>query len=234
MNQEISTVCKQTDNVLWNAFGRGNQKACLPHLFFPQYRSKGLRVSEQEARFAFVEALSKNSLLYSVEAPTSKTYRFSGKSNKQQSAQTDLALYNFKGAYICRVEFKSQGYTTKRKDTFDIDKDIQKLLREPVWGLWFHLLRSVDNSTLNGLFNVMNSKILKVRKNFKDIETEGLTIHVCVLKHGFSLQKDIPLDGTTDLSVHLNVSRSELRSIDNLNGWTLNKRPGFASSDLKT
>ena len=115
MNHEISKACNQTDAILWNAYARSNQGACSTHLFFPQYRSKGLRVSEQERRFAFVEALSKSSLLYSVEAPTSKTYRFSGDSEKKQSAQTDLAVYNLKGEDICRVEFKSQGYSLNRK-----------------------------------------------------------------------------------------------------------------------
>ncbi len=42
------------------------------HLVFPSYRSKkGLRVSEQEARFAFVEALCREPLRYSIETPTS-------------------------------------------------------------------------------------------------------------------------------------------------------------------
>ena len=70
----------------------------------------------------------------------------------------------------------------------------------------------------------MTNKIQEVRSEFKDIDTEGLTIHVCVLRHGFSLQRDIPLDGRANLSVDLKVSRSESLSIDNLNGWSLNRR----------
>ena len=59
----------------------GSQTICYGagRLVFPRYRDKELRVSEQEARFAFVEALSQGPFRYSVEAPTSKLYRFSGK-----------------------------------------------------------------------------------------------------------------------------------------------------------
>ena len=49
---------------------------------------------------------------------------------------------------ICNVEFKAQGASSSAKDKSSIYKDVQKLLREPVWGLWFHLLNSVNNSTI--------------------------------------------------------------------------------------
>ena len=102
-------------------------------------------------------------------------------------------------------------------------------------GLWFHLLESVDNSTINNFLNVIAEQIGKVQCEFKeDIEAPGLTLHVCVLQHGFSLQKDVPLslDGISndaqlsrDLCVDLHVSQSELIEEKNLNGWKLYKKP---------
>ena len=69
-------------------------------LLFPRYRKDEdcekakLRVSEQEARFAFVEALCKGGKFrYSVETPTDKLYRFTGET-KEVSAQTDLTVYD--------------------------------------------------------------------------------------------------------------------------------------------
>ena len=39
---------------------------------------------------------------------------------------------------------------------------------------------------------------MRAGKYKNDIEDKGLTIHVCVLKHGFSLQKDVPLSIVRD------------------------------------
>ena len=98
-------------------------------LVFPQYRDKRLRVSEQEARFAFIEALCQGPLRYSVEAPTSKLYSFSGKTPR--SGQTDLQVHGVSEIGICNVEFKA---SAQKKGVY---KDVQKLLREPVWGSGF-------------------------------------------------------------------------------------------------
>ena len=234
---EISSACKRTDLSLWDAYdlslsgdfesiGKG-------HLLFPGYRSRSnqkesLRVSEQEARFAFVESLNRSSLLYSVEAPTNKLYQFTGRT--PMSAQSDLEIHDETGQRICNVEFKAKGISPSASEHIHIYKDFQKLLREPLWGLWFHLLESVNNSTINDLLCVMHSQICKVQQEFKhDVESPGLTVHICVLQHGFSLQKDltIPPDAEVlpdDFQLDLVVSRSELLSSDNLKGWNIHRR----------
>lgn len=96
----ISEASKRADVGLWGQLG----SSCAGRLVFPQYRDKGWRVSEQEARFAFVEALAQGPLRYSVEAPTRKLYSFSGKS--LLSARTDLRLHSENKIGICNVEFK--------------------------------------------------------------------------------------------------------------------------------
>ena len=40
-----------------------------------------------------------------------------------------------------------------------IYKDVQKLLREPVWGLWFHLLESADSKTIPSFLEVIREGI---------------------------------------------------------------------------
>jgi len=232
---DIRKACRHSDFGLWEAFSRSRRDEPHPsghgRLLFPEYRNGSLRVSEQEARFAFVESLSDGKLLYSVEAPTSKRYQFTGKT--PLSAQTDLAIYDETGVRICNVEFKAKGVRGSGGEHFPIYKDLQKLLREPVWGLWFHLLESVDNSTINGFLRVMAEQIARVQRDFPDdIESPGLTIHICVLQHGFAVQRDLGFavgsgptkqELETQLRLDHSVSRNELLAVSDANGWDIFK-----------
>ncbi|MCI5150173.1 MAG: hypothetical protein D3916_12435 [Candidatus Electrothrix sp. MAN1_4] len=235
MHQEISAACRRADTLLWAAFMRSQQDdvsgSPTGKLVFPKYRDGSLRVSEQEARFAFVEALCSGPLLYSVEAPTSKGYQFTGDS--ECSAQTDLAILDATMAHICNVEFKAKGVSSTAKEHSPISKDVQKLLREPLWGLWFHLLEGVDSSTINKFLIVITKEIEHVRSKFADIEAPGLTIHICVLRHGFSVQRDVVFAGgempdaeelRQMLQLDVQVSRSELLTERDLNGWDVQLR----------
>ena len=239
LHQDISDTCRRTDKGLWNAYARSAESqlnvSSAGSLIFPQYHGKrvgSLRVSEQEARFAFVEALCQSRLMYSVEAPTTKLYQFTGKT--PLSAQTDLVVHDESGIPICNIEFKAKGLSPSARQHFPIFKDLQKLLREPVWGLWFHLLESTDNSTINNLLSVMAKQIGEVHREFgEDVESPGLTFHVCVLEHGFSLQRDVKLPPShviTDaelrgqMHIDLKMSRSDLVKVHDLNGWDLNRR----------
>lgn len=227
MHPEISAACNRADEGLWAAFSRSQGRKVVGSptgkLLFPEYRGGNLRVSEQEARFAFVEALAPGALTYSVEAPTSKLYKFTGKS--PLSAQTDLAIHDEAGARICNVEFKAKGVSPSAEKHFHIYKDLQKLMREPLWGLWFHLLEGVDNSTIRNLLTVFETQIERVKsEHIGDIESPGLTIHICVLQHEFSLERDIPIDdGALDQLLYLDmqVSRSKLLSVNDTNEWTV-------------
>ena len=257
----ISSQCRRTDRLLWEAHARsksqleGDDQSDISRegrgrgrLVFPRYaKKKGnkkvLRVSEQEARFAFIEALCKRGQFrYSVETPTEKCYQFSGQT--PLSAQTDLSVYEAGGDYpICNVEFKEGGWSTKggesnrsgvsnKSSVFPIYKDVQKLLRERPWGLWFHLLESTNSDTICKFLGVIGKQVDRVQREFGQCaEAPGLTLHVCVLKHGFSLQKDVrlPIDAEKledHLDVCLRVSQTppELREVKKLNGWKLNPR----------
>jgi hypothetical protein len=202
-------------------------------LLFPKYfhRNLSLRISEQEARFAFSEVLNKEGLYYSVETPTEKEYQLSGK--KKLSALTDLAVYSNKFDRLFNVEFKSKGASPDAKSHFSIGKDIQKLLREEVNGLWFHLLKAVDNSTLLNLMRVFADKITSVSNNYRpDISRKTICFHICVLEHGFSIHKciDFPDGGIhvaktiyNEMNIEVKVSRTEIQNIVNDNGWDVHR-----------
>ena len=238
LHSEVTKACKRADTGLWDAFARSaGYRPVTPlagRLVFPQYRDGRLRVSEQEARFAFIEALSQGPLRYSVEAPTSKLYSFSG--TRALSAMTDLQVHHESEIGICNVEFKAKGVSSSAQNNFPIYKDVKKLMREPVWGLWFHLLESIDSSTIIKFLDVMAMQIDKVQGEFEgDVEAPGLTLHICVLQYGFSLQKDVPIpsEGVIDIAelrrllfVDLQVAEHRLVRHRDLNGWSLHSWEG--------
>ena len=85
---------------------------------------------------------------------------------------------------------------------------------------------AVDNSTINNLLAVLASEIVAVYRNFSDIESPGITVHICVLQHSFSIQKDLfpgaNLKNLQDqLAINLKVTRSKLESVDDANEWSL-------------
>lgn len=231
LSQTITKVSMKADRIMWSAYDRseGNHfQSRRGYLEFSRKRDGTLRVSEQEARFAFVESLCQENLSYSIEVPTTKIYNFSGESGEKLSAQTDLQVLEGRSNEICNIEFKANGITPKAScDTKKpIYKDIEKLLREPEWGLWFHLFKGVHRSTIPNFLSVIAEQIRKVKTKHSDIVAPGLTIHVCVLREKFSLQKDVPLClNDAELAAHIHVeyrvSKNRLTKDRNLNGWCL-------------
>ena len=230
---DIDRICQATDDRLWNAYSRsfGEQTDSLydSRLIFPVYsgrRNGTLRISEQEARFAFTESIATTSYFYSVETPTRQGYQLTG--SKPMSAQTDITLYDGKRRRILNVEFKAKGLSTSARSSFTIEKDIQKLLREPVPGMWFHILEAVDNSTILKLFDVIAKALFDTTINFKnDIQKTRLIFHCCVLRQRFSLHKRIEIIPKRNILENLKsqfrflytVNRSAITEIREANGW---------------
>jgi hypothetical protein len=129
-------------------------------LIFPQYRKEEdkdakHRVSEQEARFLFVRELEKesNEYYYSVEAPTTKKYRFSGQENPKidptggQSGSFDVCLYEKQDGVFERkyfIEFKALN-----PDKDSISKDFLKLIcdEDGLTNYFVHILEKSDSGT---------------------------------------------------------------------------------------
>lgn len=229
----IDRICYATDDRLWNAYSQSveEQSDSLydSNLIFPVYSGRqddAIRISEQEARFAFAESISGTSYLYSVETPTREGYQLTG--SKPMSAQTDITLYDRTRQPILNVEFKAKGASTSARSSFSIEKDIQKLLREPVPGMWFHILESIDNHTIRKLFDVIAQCLFDTTNKFQgNIRKTHLIFHCCVLRHRFSLHKCIEIVPERNILENLQglfkfsytVNRSGKTEIFGNNGW---------------
>lgn len=110
-------------------------------IVFPMYgehitdEKRKTRISEQELRFAFVEAFKKlnedNKYYFSVETPTNSKYLFKGKNtpriippNKKggKSGQFDLVIHDSNMKRVCLIEYKAGSPSEK-----EIKKDFLKL-----------------------------------------------------------------------------------------------------------
>ena len=81
---DILRVIERTDRVLWASYEssvRPGTAVTGAKILFPKYKvgsEKTVRVSEQEARFAFVAEVTRTAFLYSLETPTAMNYRQKG------------------------------------------------------------------------------------------------------------------------------------------------------------
>lgn len=117
------------------------QNQCQPrketYIVFPKKRDNKYRVSEQEFRFAFIEALAEynkgvgnvDKIYYSVETPTSDVYRFSKNEDPKiaeegvgKSGSFDLTLYSKDKDILALIEFKAHNV-----DERYVWKDLLKL-----------------------------------------------------------------------------------------------------------
>lgn len=156
---EAEIICFHVNNMIKDTFeilaeiyktkreGKTNNvqdsKGC--RLIFPHYSPKDgkereTRISEQELRFAFVEAFNRYCTtheglqwFYSIETPTMKKYRFSENKkniypkidNTGQSANFDFVIHDHKLKRICLIEFKAlnSNWHEHHKDFFKLIKD---------------------------------------------------------------------------------------------------------------
>lgn len=208
----LEGICRRTDEILWGSyrFALGQADAAWPRVMFPM-KGQQRRVSEQEARFAFVTALladHESSWAFAPEVPTKLSYRFAHRATglTAQRALTDLALYRpGSDAPALAVEFKSGGRSGKSEKDESIKKDIAKLLAEEPDALWFHVVRSANNATLQGLLRTLDAAISQLSNPFKLAEylARGKTVkpraktiafHICVLNPDMTVSVHRTLD----------------------------------------
>jgi len=228
----VREVCRKTDRRLWNAYHYreiGSRPAKpFSRLVFPSYANGNIRVSEQEARFAFVESVLESDFFYSVETPTSRKFQFTGK--KAVSAQTDFTLRDGMSARILNVEFK-KGVSFETKSGNTLRKDVQKLLHESVPGMWFHLISSADNTTLKKVLDTLSSVFsggLRAPELNLGGNSNTILFHVCVLKQCFSIHKEIVFSRSSDsheaeFAFSYKVSRQRFKGSSNANGWDIHQ-----------
>lgn len=125
-----------------------NEHFSRSRLVFPSYSNNETRISEQELRFAFVEAFNEYcnengddcNLLYSIETPTKEKYSGFSKTKENpkpnprvdengRSGEFDMVIFNKELKRICLIEFKANNAS-------DLDhlKDFVKLNEEKEGG----------------------------------------------------------------------------------------------------
>ena len=209
----LRELCRRADEVLWSSyrFALEVPGAPWPRVMFPR-KGQVRRVSEQEARFAFVAALLAESgsepWAFAAEVPTRLSYRFAhrGSGEKAQKALTDLALYRHgHDEPALAVEFKAGGRSGKSEIDENIRKDVAKILAEQPDALWFHVVRSASGATLEGLLRALDEAIsrLSSANRLSDYLAAGKTVeprakkiafHICVLNPGVTASIHSVLD----------------------------------------
>jgi len=141
-------------------------------LIFPNYRDSRIRVSEQEARFCFASIIENNTdCRYSIETPTQKTYLLTG--SYGLSAQSDMSIWSSDGTEkLYNIEFKAHNATKE-----SIKKDIQKLVKEEIEGVWFHVLRNTDSGTLPALAEKFENSLIE----YTQYRNKDIIFAICVL-----------------------------------------------------
>ena len=192
-NKELKPII---DEIITNAFKRiefayqyhseNNPKtSCnkLTRLVFPKFRNGNTRISEQELRFAFVEAFNaycdehKLDLFYSIETPTAKKYQDFSTDPKVaedgRSGEFDMVIFDKDLKRVCLIEFKANN-----ADKVDHWKDILKLKEEGqgILCYFIEVLKSYDSRTPKSLKEKFATFFNK--KEHQHYRNNGATINV--------------------------------------------------------
>lgn len=173
---ETNNVKTHIDHIIKNAThlvkAAYNDESTKTRLCFPKCSATSEdRVSEQEFRFAFVEAFNdyvKDKGLdwrYAVEVPTKDRYLFIEKGKLVKSASTgrsamfDMVIYSGDKRCICLIEFKSGN-----PEQFYYDKDYCKLMNQNEGGndilrYFLQLLKNHDERTIENIKKKTNIAI---------------------------------------------------------------------------
>lgn len=150
MIDQLNTLCDRAFEALLDAY----QDRSNGGILFPRYRSKKLRISEQELRQQFIEEVRRTypSWYYSVETPTESCYDFQHgveATEKGRSARFDLTLYDEQRHPKAFIEFKAHGRTTQP----NYEKDFLKLVQTngDVCRLFVQLFEGFKEATLENL-----------------------------------------------------------------------------------
>lgn len=185
------------------------------------------RISEQELRQCFIDAvnMSEHEYLYSVETPTLYKYRKTG--SKDISGNLDMCLYSIENKKIIRkvcIEFKAHNMNSS------YSFDLYKATREPGNNLYYHLLESVNNGTLTTSSKNRKGLLVKLQKDLRNLDTasihsESLTIAVVCLSPRLLIYQRISKDALINRSYNLidldyHINRKQLETIDSKN-WSV-------------
>ena len=160
-------------------------------IVFPHFTNGETRISEQELRFAFVEAFNAsqavkdNNLFYSVETPTRLKYKDFSSAPKQdnggRSGEFDMVIFNEKQERVCLIEFKANN-----ADATDHEKDLLKLDKEGD-GILTYFIEVLKSYTAG---DEETKTIGSLKRKIKLNNKEGKTLIRCYALEGNRRSKD--------------------------------------------
>ena len=186
---ELKSLSKIVSEKLWKMT---DDHPSRPHLIFPEYRDKRIRISEQESKIIFSNVLEQSRWFYSVETPTVKTYVQSGAT--PLSARTDISLYETPSpsSKLVNIELKAHNATKE-----NLRKDLEKLLREELDGLWFHTLENCNSATLPRICEKFQEAFHDLREYFGG-KRRSILFVFCVLETKELINKLIRIEGSKE------------------------------------
>ena len=162
-------------------------------LVFPRKRDGSLRISEQEPKLLFLEQIrADKEFCYSVETPTTQTYRQKGMSD--MSARVDLTLGRAGQPHV-NVEFKANYCGIE-----SIRKDLEKLLREDLTGVWFHTLEGGNRVRMESLLRDFRTAFGQVSA-YLGRSSRSYLISICSLDTGVLYWTWLTLAGNLELNL---------------------------------
>ena len=199
-----------------------------------QWENTNVRISEQESRVLFCNAIEKEynkKFYYAIEVPTEEKYNFTENPRvdpKGRSACSDLSLFrsnsnsdNRKFKQIVNIEFKAHNNVA----VLDIMKDLLKLAAEPVHGLFLHTLKNINRGTLINTgrnMGVMDKyrKIKEYKKVLnKSIEEGGkfILFAICIIESQVLLMKTLRKSDLNSIDEFFSIDYEKIRE-NNLSG----------------
>ena len=170
-----------------------NEGETKTRIIFPCYCKDNCdtRISEQELRFAFVEAFNASqavkdeNLFYSIETPTRLKYKDFSSDPKQdesgRSGEFDMVIFNEDQERVCLIEFKANN-----ADETDHEKDFLKLEKEGDGILTYFIEVLKSYTTGEEETKTIGSLKRKIKLNNKD----GKTLIRCYALEGNRWSKD--------------------------------------------
>lgn len=170
---DINDICFELAHDLCAVYHASEDRQ---HLILPTKRDESTRISEQESKILLSQVFERRGLYYSIETPTRETYIQSG--TTPLSARVDITVYaqHDPTSRNLNIELKAGNPPME-----SFRKDLEKLIREMVNGLWFHTLVSANERTWQGIFD-------KVQESFRLVDKHAISANhklafaFCVIK----------------------------------------------------
>ena len=169
---DVRAMAVSVATSLWAVYHR---RAAAPSLILPTTRDGAIRVSEQESRMLLSHWLERKGFPHSLETPTVETYQQTGQF--PLSARMDLTVYHSRQSddRALNMELKKG---TPGDEAFR--KDVEKLLRERIDGLWFHTLNKANSRTWSTIEEKLG-RAFETERLHVDAACHSLSFAYCVL-----------------------------------------------------